>query len=182
VSATEPRTLNPDPRSYTPRHLADKILTSRAALEGERANLSMEPLTRSNLACACAGLGNFERARQLAREGCNLLLAHGTLLYAVRALVNLAGVLRLADGPAAAGEIAATLDRALALINETGMEAWRPEVYVERAELARRLGDEAAYQRELREAHRLFTEMGASGHAERISRQLSAVSPQPEER
>ena len=25
-----------DPRSYTPKHLADKILTSRGALEGER--------------------------------------------------------------------------------------------------------------------------------------------------
>jgi hypothetical protein len=26
----------PDPRSYTPKHLAEKILTSRFALEGER--------------------------------------------------------------------------------------------------------------------------------------------------
>src|ERR1051325_5096275 len=26
----------PDPRSYTPRHLAEKILTTRSALEGER--------------------------------------------------------------------------------------------------------------------------------------------------
>ena len=26
----------PDPRSYTPNHLAEKILTSRSALEGER--------------------------------------------------------------------------------------------------------------------------------------------------
>ena len=30
------RGSSPDPRSYTPRHLADKILTTRAALEGER--------------------------------------------------------------------------------------------------------------------------------------------------
>ena len=27
---------SPDPRSYTPYHLAEKILTSRSALEGER--------------------------------------------------------------------------------------------------------------------------------------------------
>jgi double zinc ribbon protein len=27
---------SPDPRSYTPKHLAEKILTSRSALEGER--------------------------------------------------------------------------------------------------------------------------------------------------
>jgi hypothetical protein len=30
-----------DPRSYTPRHLAEKILTSRAALEGERKQVTV---------------------------------------------------------------------------------------------------------------------------------------------
>jgi class 3 adenylate cyclase len=32
---------SPDPRSYTPRHLAEKILTSRSALEGERKQLTV---------------------------------------------------------------------------------------------------------------------------------------------
>jgi class 3 adenylate cyclase len=31
----------PDPRSYTPHHLAEKILTSRAALEGERKHVTV---------------------------------------------------------------------------------------------------------------------------------------------
>ena len=31
----------PDPRSYTPRHLAEKILASRAALEGERKQVTV---------------------------------------------------------------------------------------------------------------------------------------------
>jgi len=31
----------PDPRSYTPKHLADKILTSRSALEGERKQVTV---------------------------------------------------------------------------------------------------------------------------------------------
>jgi class 3 adenylate cyclase/tetratricopeptide (TPR) repeat protein len=31
----------PDPRAYTPKHLADKILTSRAALEGERKQVTV---------------------------------------------------------------------------------------------------------------------------------------------
>ena len=31
----------PDPRAYTPRHLAEKILTSRAALEGERKQVTV---------------------------------------------------------------------------------------------------------------------------------------------
>src|SRR5262249_56187963 len=30
-----------DPRAYTPRHLAEKILTTRRALEGERKHLSI---------------------------------------------------------------------------------------------------------------------------------------------
>src|SRR5919201_2064413 len=35
VLAPEPTSL-PSPQAYTPRHLAEKILTSRSALEGER--------------------------------------------------------------------------------------------------------------------------------------------------
>src|SRR3989442_9802789 len=31
----------PDPRAYTPKHLAEKILTSRAALEGERKQVTV---------------------------------------------------------------------------------------------------------------------------------------------
>jgi zinc-ribbon domain len=31
----------PDPRSYTPKHLVEKILTSRSALEGERKQVTI---------------------------------------------------------------------------------------------------------------------------------------------
>jgi hypothetical protein len=31
----------PEPRSYTPKHLAEKILTSRSALEGERKQVTV---------------------------------------------------------------------------------------------------------------------------------------------
>jgi hypothetical protein len=44
-----------------------------------------------------------------------------------------------------------------------------PFIRVERARLARLSGDEATSQRELREAHRLYTEMGATGHVERLA-------------
>jgi hypothetical protein len=67
------------------------------------------------------------------------------------------------------------------VVERTEARAYVPLIHVERAELARLLGDEAAYQRELREAHRLFVEMGATGHAEGVSRQLAALGPQPEE-
>ena len=35
------RSPNPTPLSYTPRHLAEKILTSRSALEGERKQVTV---------------------------------------------------------------------------------------------------------------------------------------------
>src|SRR5262249_26653209 len=36
-----PSPPTPDPRSYTPKHLAEKILTSRSALEGERKQVTV---------------------------------------------------------------------------------------------------------------------------------------------
>jgi predicted amidophosphoribosyltransferase len=35
------RAAPPDPRAYTPKHLAEKILTSRSALEGERKQVTV---------------------------------------------------------------------------------------------------------------------------------------------
>ena len=48
--------------------------------------------------------------------------------------------------------------------------------YVRRAKLAALLGDDAGRERELREAQRLFTEMGAEAHAERVGRELAELS------
>src|SRR5438552_2126039 len=39
--AAKPQAAAPDPRTYTPQHLAEKILTSRAALEGERKQVTV---------------------------------------------------------------------------------------------------------------------------------------------
>jgi hypothetical protein len=68
-----------------------------------------------------------------------------------------------------------------ALLTRTGERPAAPLILLARAELAERLGDREAGHRHLREAHRLYVEMGATEHAERISRQLSAVGAQPEE-
>src|SRR5262249_41305537 len=40
ATASKPRPA-PDPRSYTPKHLAEKILTTRSALEGERKQVTV---------------------------------------------------------------------------------------------------------------------------------------------
>ena len=40
-TASNPGPAPPEPRSYTPKHLAEKILTSRSALEGERKQVTV---------------------------------------------------------------------------------------------------------------------------------------------
>jgi len=161
---------------------SDAAATLEAALAEMRerqVGLSFEQFVLADLAQAVVALGDFDRARALADEA--VTVAQQRHLIEAPPLLARARVRRLSDGAEAATAIEADLQRAMVVIEQTEARAYTPLIHVERAELARLLGDEAAYQRELREAHRLFTEMGATGHAERISRQLAAVSPQPEE-
>src|SRR5262249_23639136 len=41
LAAASKEPTQPDPRSYTPKHLAEKILTSRSAIEGERKQVTV---------------------------------------------------------------------------------------------------------------------------------------------
>ena len=84
----------------------------------------------------------------------------------------LARALLATDGAKARNEVEHALGEALRLVEETGARSYTPEICVERAELARLSGDAAARQRELREAHRLFTEMGATARAEQVAKEL----------
>ena len=80
-------------------------------------------------------------------------------------------VLRTIGRAADRSRIDLSLDRVRVLIDETGARSYEPFLHVERAELAGLTHDDASRQRELREAHRLFAEMGANGHAERIAKE-----------
>ena len=50
--------------------------------------------------------------------------------------------------------------------------SYEPFLHIERAELARLNGDNTARQREFREAHRLFVEIGAPIRAEQVAKEL----------
>jgi class 3 adenylate cyclase len=64
---------------------------------------------------------------------------------------------------------------AVALVEKTGARAHEPFVHELDAECARRRGDSATQQQQLREAQRLFDEMGATGHAARLARELEGL-------
>jgi hypothetical protein len=64
------------------------------------------------------------------------------------------------------------LARCETLIAETGAWIYRPHLAELRAERARLHRDETEWRFQLAEAHRLFTETGATGHAARVARTL----------
>jgi predicted ATPase/class 3 adenylate cyclase len=119
------------------------------------------------------GLGDPERARALVAEGLEIAHVRGNRPDEMHASLALARVLLGSAGTAERDRIEAALARALELAGETGAKSYEPLVHVELAELAGQSGDEDARERELREAHRLFSEIGASGHVERLQAELA---------
>ena len=66
----------------------------------------------------------------------------------------------------------AALAEADAWLEMAGAQSDEPLLHIERAALARLSGDDTTRQRELREAHRLFTEIGAPIRAAEVAREL----------
>jgi hypothetical protein len=80
--------------------------------------------------------------------------------------------LRETQGLQAKREIESALAEADAWLEMSGAKSYEPFLHVERAELARLYADEATRQRELREAHRLFLEIGAPIRAAEVAKEL----------
>ena len=137
-----------------------------------RTFLQMEPEFLATLACVLLESGQREQARARAEEAVRLADKYGTKLFEARAHLTLSRVLLGMSDRSSAKRIESALARAQALIEETGAVAYIPWVHEERAGLARLLGSEEKREHELREAHRLFTEMGATRHAERLTKDL----------
>jgi tetratricopeptide (TPR) repeat protein len=121
------------------------------------------------LAEAKLGEGDPRAALELADEALADARQSGGRLFETDALLTRARALLGSEGASSAAEVERTLADVSAAIDETEARCREPIVHEVSAELARLRGDEATRERELREAHRLFVKMGATGHAERIA-------------
>jgi hypothetical protein len=126
----------------------------------------------ATMASVYLGLGDRAKALALAEEALNLNDRLGTRLLEFSALLIRMRALREIDGVGATSEIEAALVEAEARLEMSGAKSYEPLLHVERAELARLNNDEAARERELREAHRLFTEIGAPIRAAEVAKEL----------
>jgi len=147
------------------------------ALELGRANQAGRVLDAyyvAALAEAHLGLGKMPQALKLAEEAIQIALRMQIPVAEVRAQLALARVRRAVEGADGSAAIAAALDHAQALVQSTGARSYEPQISVERARLAALRSDASGAQQWLREAHRLFNEMGATGHAERLAKELAS--------
>jgi hypothetical protein len=149
-----------------------EVLEKALAISRERRLLSPEGGILAAMAAAHLGLGNCETALALAEQGVVVCQQLGTRLWEFWAYLTRIRALRVIEGLQAKGKIEATLAEADAWLEMSGAKSYEPFLHVERAELARLTGDEARHELELREAHRLFTEIGAPIRAAEVAKEL----------
>jgi adenylate cyclase len=151
------------------RHCATEALT---IAHETRSGLEQEALMLAILAEAELGAGEPERAQQTATRAIEAAERIGASFHEMLARIALARVLLAAGDASGAEAIASELDQALALAERTGARTLRPFIGVERARLCRLRRDERKRERELREAHRLFAEIGAPIRAAEVAKEL----------
>jgi len=136
--------------------------------------LEREALALASLAEAVLATGDVARAHELVEKALAVAGRTGAVLDEIFARRTLARVLLAPEDTKATRAVADTLDGAERLIERTGATSYRPLMLVERAKLARLVGDAGTRRRALAEAEGLFTAIGAIGHAERLARERRA--------
>ena len=130
-----------------------------------------EALALAGRSMARLGAGDAAGAREDAERAVAAAGARKTRGLGIWAELALARAC-LAEPAVDAGAAARALDRADVLAKETGARGFEPQILETRGRLASMRGEEAEAERQLREAQRLYGEIGASGHAERLAREL----------
>jgi predicted ATPase/class 3 adenylate cyclase len=138
-----------------------------------RTAMYLEGAILSNLAYARLGRGESDRAIASAEEAVASTQRIHARLGECLARWTLARVLVATRGTDGVEDVERHLDRLSVLIEETGATSYAPLLHLQRAEASRLVGNEARRDQELREAHRLFIDMGASAHADRVAGELS---------
>ena len=130
------------------------------------------PYVASGQALVDSALGGHEKAIDQAREALEESIRGGNRFGEGFARLALARVLLATRDANLHDEVENTVERTEALCRKTGMRVHLPFLLEVRAVLAERRGDPQEARRSLREAHHLHTEMAATGHAQRLAREL----------
>jgi class 3 adenylate cyclase/tetratricopeptide (TPR) repeat protein len=158
---------------------AREALEHSLELAREHSGMEQAPRVLAVLSAAHLGANEVARARMSAEEAVAMARSQGSRYFEVVAQVALARALRGESGAAAGHEIERCLDRAQDLVLETGGRSLEPQILEERARLAALRGNATDAGETLRSAHALYTQIGATGHAHRLSIELSSAASGP---
>jgi hypothetical protein len=150
-----------------------EVLEEALAIARKRRLQSWESGVLAVMAAAHLGLGDRLKALAVAEETIAISRRRGSRFFEFSALLTRARALRKVHGIQATKDIEASLAEADAWLEMSGAKSYEPFLHVERAELARLTGDDSTRERELREAHRRFTDIGAPIRAEQVARELA---------
>jgi hypothetical protein len=145
---------------------------SREIIRESHVGFEVEPAVAGHLSEAYAHSGEADRALRTAEEAVRGARQRCVGIVPVVQL-QLAKVLLRTRGLASRSAIEAALEETSRVARQIGYKFLDPFIRLERAELARLAHDEPTRQRELREAYRLFLEMGAPIRAEQVARELA---------
>jgi hypothetical protein len=137
-----------------------------------RTGLAFEPLALFAVAGARLGLDDLAGAHATAAEGVAVAAKRGMRLQEASCRWML-GRVHLLQG--CQENARAELEHALELAGEDGL-AGIPHVLVAFADLAALEGDNEGRLRELEQAHRLFEQQGATGHACRVAAEIATAA------
>jgi tetratricopeptide (TPR) repeat protein len=155
------------------REAVETLEAALAIAREKRTWLHHEASLMAVLAEAYLGAGDADLARATASAALAVSRRQRNRMEECLAHLALARVLLRGGSTEASSEIEAALDSARACVEETGATTLVPFIHVERAALARLCSDDDTRERELREAHRLFTEMGVSIRAADVAREIA---------
>ena len=130
------------------------------------------PLVLPVLAEAHLALGERTQAVATAREGIELAYAGGCYYFEAQAQLALAAALLATDGVVPRAEIESALARAEQLVESIEGRSLSPRILEMRGRLAAALGDGPASERALQQALELYRTIAATGHAERLAREI----------
>lgn len=151
---------------------AERVLRRGLASADEGGVRLLRPGIQGALADALMGLGRVEEALPLANQA----IENGqVIVMTAMAHVSRVRALRLRDGLASMPEIEACLAAVTALVEEHGMSNVARAVHEERAQVAKLRGDDEGFRAELGRARDLAAELGATGHLERLDRELASA-------
>ena len=122
------------------------------------------------LAEALLGAGDVPTARGEADKAIAMARQCGSWLFQMDAQLASARILIRGEGNPEGADIA--LNETSALVEQSGGRCRLGPIEELRSEMAAASGDSTGAESHLREAHRLFGEMGAKGHAKRIEKDL----------